>query len=132
MSGGRQPRRAGTRAEDLAEAFFVKQGYFPLARNHHTREGEVDLIVGRADVIVFAEVKLRRPRPMVEGLASVTLTKQRRIVRAAMNYAARHRLEDHALRFDILVITPAGRGEHRFEHIEGAFDTSVADEDPRA
>jgi putative endonuclease len=130
MRGGRRPGRTGRRAEDLAESFLVSRGFFPLARNHHTRDGEVDLVVGQQDLLVFAEVKLRRRNAMVDPITSVTLKKQRRVVLAALDYVQRHGYEDRAMRFDIIAITPAprGRGEPpRIEHVEAAFDTSVAE-----
>lgn len=128
MSGGAHPRLVGDRAEALAESFLVRQGYFPLARNHHSRGGEVDLIVCRGELLVFAEVKLRRPRAAVDPLASVTPTKQRRIIHAALDYVQKHRFEDRPMRFDVIAITSGPRSARNaatIEHIEAAFDATV-------
>jgi putative endonuclease len=129
MTGGAGPRFAGDRAETLAESFLVQQGYFPLARKHRTRSGEVDLIVGKGELLVFAEVKQRRPRAQVDPIASVTPAKQRRIIRAALDYVQKHHLEDRAMRFDVIAITASARlakGSMTIEHIEAAFDATAA------
>lgn len=127
MSGGRQPRRTGLKAEDEAETFLVAQGYQPLARNHHTREGEVDLIVGKDGVVAFVEVKLRRPGSIIDGLESVTAAKQRRIARAALDYVEKHALADVQLRFDVVALTPVRGASPQVQHIENAFDLSVVE-----
>jgi putative endonuclease len=127
MSGGRQPRRSGLQAEELAEAFLVARGYAPVARNHHTREGEVDLIVEKGALVAFVEVKLRRARSVIDGLESVTRTKQRRIVRAALDYVEKHALGDAQLRFDVIAITPVKAGEPQIQHLENAFDLSAVE-----
>jgi putative endonuclease len=119
----------GLRAELLAEAHLTQQGYAVLAKNHHTREGEVDLIVERGEVVVFVEVKARRTGALIDPLSSVTLAKQRQVVRAALDYIQRERLEQRSLRFDVLAITLVrGPGEPRIEHFENAFDASAVDD----
>lgn len=131
MSGGARPRRRGTRAEALAEAYLVREGYCPLARNHHALGGEVDLIVGRDGAIVFVEVKMRRPGSVISPIESVTRSKQRRVVQAAFDYVQRHRLEDRDMRFDVVAVTSGGARSRQppvIEHIEAAFDTMVLDD----
>lgn len=59
------PRRAiGRLGEDLALKHFRALGFEPVARNHRTRYGEIDLIVCDGRVLVFAEVKTRVARPL--------------------------------------------------------------------
>jgi len=126
------PRRRGAAAERLAEAHLVAAGWFPLARNHSCREGEVDLVVARAGTVAFVEVRERRRGAAVDPLRSVTRAKQRRIVRAAMDWVARTSRDGQGrtegLRFDVVAVTPAGRGRPpEVLHVEGAFDASAAD-----
>ncbi len=43
----------------MAEDFLTKNGYRLVARNFHTRHGEVDLIVSKSNKLIFVEVKLK-------------------------------------------------------------------------
>ena len=54
--------------EAVAAKYYIRQGYLLLNHNYRTRMGELDLILYKADTIVFAEVKTRTsasapPRP---------------------------------------------------------------------
>lgn len=121
--------RRGARAEAAAESFLVDRGLFVLARNHHCRQGEIDLIVRDGEEIVFVEVRARRAGGLVDPLASVTVAKQRRIVRAAQDYLMRSGLEARPCRFDVVSVVPRGRAlPPEIVHVENAFDASVIDD----
>ena len=50
----------GRLGEQLAAEHFARLGYAVLARNHHTRFGELDLVLSDGTTLVFCEVKTRR------------------------------------------------------------------------
>lgn len=50
----------GHTGEAVAAKYYIRQGYLLLNHNYRTRMGELDLILYKADTIVFAEV---RPAP---------------------------------------------------------------------
>lgn len=120
-------RSSGLAAEAAAESFLVSKGYFPLARNHVVRGGEVDLVLRQGEVVVVVEVRRRRRGAAVGAFESVTPAKQRRIVRAALDYLARAGLTAAPVRFDVVAVTSSGRAPLLLEHLENAFDASVAD-----
>jgi putative endonuclease len=104
-------------------AHLLRQGLMLVQRNYRVaggpraRAGEVDLILRERDgTLVFVEVRLRRDLLHGGAAASVTATKQRRIV-----YAARHYLvklgSPPPCRFDVVAID----GE-RVEWLKAAFD----------
>lgn len=125
-TGGARPRKRGNVAEDLAERWFTERGAFVLARNFPSRYGELDLVVAEGELVVFVEVRRRRAGSAVDALASVTPAKARKVVLAAQEYVARAGIDDRPLRFDVLSVTPRGRGRPAWiERIEGAFDASV-------
>ncbi len=124
----RSRRRAGQRAETLAESFLVRQGYLPLARNHVARGGEVDLVMAQGELVVFVEVRKRKRGSVVDPLESVTVAKQRRILRAAADYVWRAGLEARPLRFDVVGLSLDARREPQFVHVESAFDASVGED----
>lgn len=119
-------RRRGLTSEVEAESYLVRQGYLPVARNHVCRGGEVDLVMQDGETVVFVEVKRRRPGARVEALESITVTKRRRVVRAATDWAMRAGALERPLRFDVVAVTP-GRSGPTFLHLADAFDASDAD-----
>jgi putative endonuclease len=93
---GRNTKAIGDEAESLALAYLQRQGLVLVQRNYrvaggpHARGAEVDLILRDHDgTLVFAEVRSRAGAEHGGALASVTATKQRRIVRAAQHYLLR-------------------------------------------
>ncbi|MHB1855631.1 MAG: YraN family protein [Acidimicrobiales bacterium] len=112
-----QRRRLGAEGEALAAAWYLANGYQPVATNWRCRDGEIDLIVRRARLFVFCEVKTRSSAAFGSPVEAVTRTKQMRLRRLAARW-----LQDEcpvhpsALRFDVVSIL-AGQ----VEVIEGAF-----------
>jgi putative endonuclease len=103
-------KEQGDAAEALALAHLLRHGVtlvrrnYRVARGPRARGGEVDLIVRDRDgTLVFVEVRQRRDASFGGAAASVSVTKQRRLV-----YAARHFLSSYAnpppCRFDVVAI----------------------------
>ena len=77
----RRAYRRGHRAEAAAALLFRLKGFRVLARRMRTPLGEIDLIVHRGSLVVFAEVKQRaRNAPTLQAISS---RQQARIVSAA-------------------------------------------------
>ena len=97
----------GQRAEDLAARFLGKHGLTVLARNFRCRGGELDLVCRDGATLVFVEVRLRRNAAFGGAGASISASKQRRVVLAARNYLAAHGAAspaDRACRFDCVLL----------------------------
>ena len=125
VTKGLTTKALGDAGEALALAHLVRHGLTLVQRNYrvaagpHARGGEVDLILRERDgTLVFAEVRVRRSATQGGAAASVTATKQRRIV-----YAARHFLRKLAqlppCRFDVVAIDGG-----QIEWLRGAFDAA--------
>ena len=85
-----------------------------------TPRGEIDIIVQRGRLIVFAEVKARRDHD--NALSAVTERQARRIVDAARFWLASNNIaEGHDCRFDIITVNPYLWPRH----IPNAFDADV-------
>jgi putative endonuclease len=115
-------RQRGDAWERAAETFLTARGLKILQRNFHGRFGEIDLVLLDGDTLVFVEVRYRSNPNYGSGAASVTATKQRRIVHAAQRYLQRERR--HAwrpCRFDVVSV---GRSEGRpvMNWIRAAFE----------
>ena len=50
-------REVGQKGEAIAARYYRQRGYLLLGHNYRTRMGELDLILYKEDLIVFAEVK---------------------------------------------------------------------------
>jgi putative endonuclease len=62
-----------------------------VARNYRCRFGEIDLVMRQGDTLVFVEVRLRRHHKGNDfggPAASITPTKQARLIAAAQHYLA--------------------------------------------
>lgn len=110
----------GRDAESAAAEYLIARGCRVLEKNYRTRFGEVDLVVRQEHTLVFVEVKARRTDRRGCPQAAVGPDKQRRIRMAALHYLRVHRLQDVAVRFDVMAVTP-GEGGYRFKWIPGAF-----------
>lgn len=113
-------RERGESAEDAALAYLEGAGMRLLHRNYRTPGrggGEIDLIMrGEGGTLVFIEVRARARAGFGGAAASVSYTKQRRIIFAAYHYLRRFRAPPPC-RFDVVAIE-AGH----IEWIPGAFD----------
>jgi putative endonuclease len=110
----------GKMGEDLACAELAQRGYEILERRYRTRYGEIDIIARAAGSLVFVEVKARDGDEFGGGEAAVTVAKQQRIVRMAIDLLARRRVQDQPCRDDVVTIDFAGR-EPRIEVYPHAF-----------
>ena len=120
MSDNDTTTRTGKRAEDLAARFLEKRGFSILTRNFRCRGGEIDLVCRDGKTLVFVEVRLRRNVTFGGAAASITLTKQRRIILAAQHYLATHAKADSDCRFDCMLLDGTD-DDNNIEWIRDAF-----------
>jgi len=113
----------GQEAEDRALHYLQRQGLRLLERNYRVaagpgaRAGEVDLILRDRDgTLVFVEVRARAGLSHGGAAASVTATKQRRLVYAATHYLL-HQASPPPCRFDVIAVD----GD-QVEWLQAAFD----------
>lgn len=110
---------AGQAAEDLAAAHLVKHGLRIVTRNYRCRGGEIDLIAGDGRTLVFVEVRLRRHAAFGGAGASITRSKQQRIILAARHYLAGLGEPAPDCRFDCVLLT--GTEANQIEWLCDAF-----------
>jgi len=92
----------GDYGEYLARGILQEKGYTIMEQNFRTRYGELDLVAGDGETLVFIEVKTRTGQSFGSGAAALTRTKQRHMIRAALNYLFRKGYHDRPCRFDLL------------------------------
>lgn len=117
-----QRRRLGAEAEQIVADRYVADGFNIEARNWRCPLGEIDLVVARADLIIFVEVRSTSGTYLASPTMTVSGPKQHRIARTADLYLARRPVMPRDIRFDVVgVIFGQGRAGPRVERIEDAF-----------
>jgi len=115
-------RRTGAAFEQRAGVELERAGLKPLARNYTTRHGEIDLVMQDRDTVVFVEVRYRERAGHGDALASVTRSKQDKLIRTAQLWLAAH--PQHAqrpCRFDV-VSYDGPAADARMQWLRGAFE----------
>ncbi|WNL47000.1 YraN family protein [Dyella sp. BiH032] len=117
-------RAAGALFEERACNALRQAGLMLLARNFHTRHGELDLVMRHGDTVVFVEVRHRMRALHGDAASSVTPTKQAKLVSAAHLWLSAH--PQHAqrpCRFDVVCYDgPADAA--RMTWLRNAFEAS--------
>jgi putative endonuclease len=117
-------KQLGRLGEQLAAEHFGRLGYDVLARNHHTRYGELDLVLSDGRTLVFCEVKTRRVGAGADPFENLHPAKQEQVRRMAAAWLAEpsDRAWHDDLRFDAVgVLVDRDDGLVRLDHLQGAF-----------
>ena len=111
----------GSTGEAYASRYLESKAYAIIARNYRWRGGEIDIVARDGSQTVFVEVKERGTDGHGSGWEAVGYGKRRRLVRAALGFAARYGLLDATLRFDVISIDWSA-GSPALRHDVNAFD----------
>lgn len=100
-------KQAGDAFEQQARRWLENQGLRFLAANVHGRGGEIDLIMKEGAVTVFIEVRYRASSRYGGATASVTRSKQLKLLHTARLWLARHNgsFDTIDCRFDVVAFT---------------------------
>lgn len=112
-------RYIGSVNENKACDFLIKKGYLILDVNYNVRQAELDIIARDDKTVVFVEVKYRSSFNSGNPLEAVTVSKQKKICKAALFYMNQHNINpyEEPVRFDVIGITPK-----EIMHVVNAFD----------
>ncbi|MEX3018085.1 YraN family protein [Kluyvera sp. STS39-E] len=111
-------KQVGDAVELRARRWLENQGLQYIAANVHERSGEIDLIMRDRAVTVFVEVRFRASAAYGGAAASVTRSKQHKLLQTARLWLARHNgsFDTVDCRFDVIAFTG-----HEIEWIQNAF-----------
>ena len=111
MSGARSLRsrknaeRRGRYSEHIAAWSYRIKGFRVLAKRYRTPFGEIDLVLRRRSLLIFAEVKARAT--FEEALYALRPQQQQRLSRAASIYLRDHPKHNiSSVRFDLIAVRP--------------------------
>ena len=106
-SGILSRQQQGAKREQQARLLLEKAGLRFVAANVRYRTGEIDLIMRDRQTWVFVEVRYRRSHRFGGAAASITHSKQQKLLRAATLwlYGRGQSFETTDCRFDVVAIT---------------------------
>lgn len=106
-------REKGRIFEDIAEKYLKEKGFEILYRNYRTRQGEIDIIAKKDNLIVFVEVRGKTSDNFGLSEESITLPKAKKILETAKHFIYQNNLFDYDYRFDLIAIN-----NNQVNHIE--------------
>ena len=117
------PSTVGSQFEKGAEDFLNENDLQTLRRNYKCKFGEVDLIMEEHGFLVFVEVRFRRNNSFGGPLESITLAKQKRVIRSASYFLSMEpKFQNHPCRFDVVGVTQ-NNTQFVYDWIRDAFST---------
>lgn len=116
-------RRAavGRAGEDAALSLYRSAGFRLVARNWRCPAGELDLVVARARLLVFCEVKTRTGTALGGGHEAVTWRKRAKLRQLAELFLATGAVPDGPVRFDVASVHVPRSGPPTVDLFEDAF-----------
>ena len=114
-------RNLGDRGEWHAANYLSNLGFKVIARNFHTRRGEVDLVVSRGGELCFVEVKAWSSTKMGPAMEGIPLRKRRRIGWAAQEWLCRFGGDYEQITLGVLILEWRG-GQAQIEFVQDAFE----------
>lgn len=116
-------KQIGDIGEEYAVKYLKKKHYKILERNYRIRNGEIDIIACKKDVLVFVEVKTRHSQSLSQPFEAVDRRKRAAIVRTAKMYLCRNRL-DVFCRFDVceVFVNRETLKPEKIVYIDNAFE----------
>lgn len=113
--------KIGKAGEDYCCKYFQKSGYEIIARNYHSRYGEIDVIAQNESFVVFVEVKTRIEGSPVKAIEAVDASKRKKLMLTAAFYVSKNETSKQP-RFDIFEVIHNGTRLVKFRNNENAFD----------
>ncbi len=118
----------GNSGESIVCEYILKvQNKKIIARNYHSRYGEIDIISADDKYINFIEVKTRKSNTLINGIYSVDKNKQIKIIKTAGIYLMENDVELQP-KFDVALVTTFKNQKYNIDYIDNAFSLEGFDE----
>ena len=123
----------GKIGEDMVADFLKSKGYIIVAKNYHSRFGEIDIIAENREYILFVEVKTRKKGSMVTPADAVNKQKQKKIILTSYDFLSKLRIKIN-YRYDVAEvhyeINKDGELKADLNYIKNAFSSEVLEGEP--
>ena len=98
-------REIGSKYENIAREYLIKNDYRIIESNFSCKIGEIDIIANNESYLCFIEVKYRDKNSFAKGIYAVNSYKQKKIYNVAKYYMLKNNIKDDtACRFDVVSI----------------------------
>jgi len=94
----------GRLGERLARELLQKKGYRILTANYRCPEGEIDIVAGDKETVVFVEVRTKRSREFGSPEESITPGKMEKLRTLAARYCQEHPELPSSWRIDVVAV----------------------------
>ena len=99
-----QRQKIGRMGEGMAADYLIARGLLILDKNVRTPYGEIDLVAGDGEEVVFVEVKTRTNRAYGYPETAITPQKFQQIVNAAQFILDQHPEYSRSWRIDVVAV----------------------------
>jgi putative endonuclease len=123
----RQPlaHRHGALGERAAREHLRGRGLKYLASNFRSSRGEIDLVFGDGDCLVFVAVKTRSSEEWTRPAAAVNARKRRLLSKCALDYMRRIKNPPVRVRFDVVEVLLRESAVAEIRHLPNCFALSA-------
>ncbi len=111
---------SGKAGEEHIAHWLEERGYRIVARNFHSRFGEIDIIAQREPYIAFVEVKTRAKNSLVSPFEAITTKKRQKLIATAKFFLLNHPTQLQP-RFDAAAVYLQGEEIVGEEYLENVF-----------
>ena len=106
-------REFGSKGEDLACEYLIKNGYEILERNKHfSKFCEIDIIAKLKNKIVFVEVKTRKTDSFGSPMEAITRTKYNNIKSGVLLYIQENKIKSYQIDAIGITLQPVLKIQH--------------------
>lgn len=117
--------KIGAKGELVAENFLKNKNLSIVARNYHSKYGEIDVIAKNEKYIIFVEVKTRKYGSLILPREAVNKSKQVRILKTSLEFL-KEKSVNLQPRFDVVEIFYEKKDNQKvlknINHIVNAFE----------
>ena len=110
-------KNMGLWGEDKAVEFLKAKNYTILARNYHSRFGEIDIIASKNNYIIFVEVKTRTNEKYGRASEAVNKIKKIHMKKSAAIFLKENNFSRFTIRFDVIEVYMIN-GKCKINHIK--------------
>lgn len=119
-------RGKGLFFENIALRWLKARGLKLLAKNYHSRTGEIDLIMLDQKTLCFIEVKFRNNQNFGGAAYSISKSKQNKIIQTALSFLSQqNQYRNLPKRFDALLIEPGPAASYDTQWVKNAFESDT-------
>lgn len=115
----------GKVGENLTAKYLYQKGFKIIAKNFHACYGELDVVATNNNLILFVEVKTRKPASLTRPSEAVLISKIHKILKTAAVFLEKNsKLKVLQPRFDVAEVWISGNYS-KLNYIENAFEGNL-------